>query len=228
MFINLVIAFLFVINHSTWSIGFSSALARKQALVTATSVLQTIRNILEIFVVNLNIALGGNPFVFNREPWLNVWSLLERGLTYILLPKSDTFSNRVIIAISKTGESEWRNLVNLGWLWQCSFFGTYINCRYFWARVRPKNFLSLSLSLFRFQSSPMKIGPRQAEKNEKASSLYRLRQSTIAEKMKRRKDACLWDGMWPRSLGGWGWSLYFPSYARVHMEVKTCSFSSRA
>ena len=31
----------------------------------------------------------------------------------------------------------------------------------------------------------MKIEPRQAEKNEKASSLYRLRQSTIAEKMKR-------------------------------------------
>ena len=43
----------------------------------------------------------------------------------------------------------------------------------------------LSLSLFRFQCSPKKIGPRQAEKNEKASSLYSLRQSTIAEKMKR-------------------------------------------
>ena len=31
----------------------------------------------------------------------------------------------------------------------------------------------------------MKIRPGQAEKNEKASSLYRLRQSTIVEKMKR-------------------------------------------
>ena len=31
----------------------------------------------------------------------------------------------------------------------------------------------------------MKIRPGQAEKNEKASSLYRLRQSTIAEEMKR-------------------------------------------
>ena len=41
-------------------------------------------------------------------------------------------------------------------------------------RVRPKNFLSF-----------LKIRPGQAEKNEKASSLYRLRQSTIAEKMKR-------------------------------------------
>ena len=31
----------------------------------------------------------------------------------------------------------------------------------------------------------MKIRPGQAEKNKKASSLHRLRQSTIAEKMKR-------------------------------------------
>ena len=46
-------------------------------------------------------------------------------------------------------------------------------------RVRPKNFLPLSLFFF-FQCSPMKIRPGQAEKNEKASSLYRLRQSTIA------------------------------------------------
>ena len=189
MFINLVRVFLFVINQWTWSIAFSSALAREQALVTATPVLQTISIILEIFVANLNIALGGNTFVFNGELRLNGLSLLERGLTCIFLPKSDTFSHRVIIAISKTGESEWRNLVNLGWLWQCNFFGMYINCRYFWVRVRPKNFLSLSLSLslcFSFVlCSPMKIGPRQAEKNEKASSLYRLSQSTIAEKMKR-------------------------------------------
>ena len=149
MFINLVIAFLFVINHSTWSIAFSSALAREQALVTATPVLQTISIILEIFVANLNIALGGNPFVFDGEPRLNGLSLLERGLTCIFLPKSDTFSHRVIIAISKKGESEWRNLVNLGWLWQCNFFGMYINCRYFWVCVRAKNFLSLCLSLFR-------------------------------------------------------------------------------
>ena len=36
-----------------------------------------------------------------------------------------------------------------------------------------------------FYCSPMKIRPGQAEKKEKASSLYRLRQSKIAEKMKR-------------------------------------------
>ena len=38
---------------------------------------------------------------------------------------------------------------------------------------------------FFFHCSSMKIRPGQAEKNEKASSLYRLRQSKIAEKMKR-------------------------------------------
>ena len=42
--------------------------------------------------------------------------------------------------------------------------------------------LSLFLS---FHCSPMKIRPGQAEKNEKASSLYRLRQSIIAESIKR-------------------------------------------
>ena len=154
MFINLVIAFLFVINHSTWSIAFSSALAREQALVTATPVLQTISIILEIFVANLNIALGGNPFVFDGEPRLNGLSLLERGLTCIFLPKSDTFSHRVIIAISKKGESEWRNLVNLGWLWQCNFFGMYINCCYF-ACVSGQRTSCLSLSFFFFHCSPI-------------------------------------------------------------------------
>ena len=36
----------------------------------------------------------------------------------------------------------------------------------------------------------MKIGPREAEKNEQASSLYRLRESTIAEKMRASKTEC--------------------------------------
>ena len=45
--------------------------------------------------------------------------------------------------------------------------------------------LPVSLSFSFVPCSPMKIGPRQAEKNKKASSLYRLRQSTIAEKKKR-------------------------------------------
>ena len=48
-----------------------------------------------------------------------------------------------------------------------------------WAKELP-----ISLTLF-FYCSPIKIRPGQAEKTEKVSSLYRLRQSTIVEKMKR-------------------------------------------
>ena len=178
--------------------------------------------ILEIFVAHFNrIALGVNPLVPNGKPRLNVPPLLERS--FIFLPKSDKFSHRVITAISKTGESEWRNFVNLGWLCQ-SNFGMHINCCYFCVRVRPKNFLSLSLAFFLlFHCSSIKIRPGEAEKNEKASSLYGLRQSTIAEKMRASKTECGRE----LSLGGWGWSLYFPSRAYT-WKVKTCSFSSEA
>ena len=47
---KLVGAFLFVSNHSTLSKGFSAALAREQALVTAIPVLRAIRTIYEVFV----------------------------------------------------------------------------------------------------------------------------------------------------------------------------------
>ena len=57
-------------------------------------------------------------------------------------------------------------------------------------KVRPKYLLSF---LFFFYCSPMKSGPWQAERNEKASLVYRLRQSTKDENMKTWKDACLWD-----------------------------------
>ena len=62
----------------------------------------------------------------------------------------------------------------------------YINCCYFCVVLRAcqAKELPVTLTLFFFHCSSMKIRPGQAEKNEKASSLYRLRQSTIAEKMK--------------------------------------------
>ena len=84
---KLVIAFLFVSNHSTWGTEFSAALVREQVLVTATPVLRTIRTILEIFVANLKIALGVNPFVSNGEPRLNIPPLLEQGLNMHFPPK---------------------------------------------------------------------------------------------------------------------------------------------
>ena len=51
----------------------------------------------------------------------------------------------------------------------------------------------LPIFFFFFYCSPMKTGPWQAERNEKASLVYRLRQSTKDENMKTWKDACLWD-----------------------------------
>ena len=49
----------------------------------------------------------------------------------------------------------------------------------------------------------MKIRPGQADRNEKASSVYRLRQSTKDESMKRGLSAsepflAVMKGMWPR------------------------------
>ena len=61
----------------------------------------------------------------------------------------------------------------------------YINCCYFYLRVRPCKELRICFSSFFFYCPPKKIRPGKAEKNEKASSLYRLRQLTIAKKMKR-------------------------------------------
>ena len=113
-----------------------------------------------------------------------------------------------MVCLAKASEEIWSTLVdsdsaNLVCILTVAIFGC----------VSGQRTSCLYLYLFRFQCSPMKMRPRQAEKNEKASSLYRLRQSTIAEKMKR---CVLWDGMWPRSLGVWGWSLYFPSYTHVY------------
>ena len=88
---KLVRAFLFVSNHSTWGTEFSAALVREQVLVTATPVLRTIRTFLEIFVANLKIALGVNPFVSNGEPRLNIPPLLEQGLNMHFHPKWDKF-----------------------------------------------------------------------------------------------------------------------------------------
>ena len=118
---------------------------------------------------NLKIALGGNPFVFNGEPRLNhVASLLERGLNMHFSSKIRHILPPCDNCDIKTGESEWRNLVKLGWLWKCNLFGMYINCCYFCVRVRPKNFLSLSLSFFFFFIVPRwRLGQDRLRKMKK-------------------------------------------------------------
>ena len=59
----------------------------------------------------------------------------------------------------------------------------------------------------------MKIRPGQADRNEKASSVYRLRQSTKDESMKRCMSTsepflAVMKGMWPRRPLGWCELLY--------------------
>ena len=90
----------------------------------------------------------------------------------------------MIIAKSKTGESEWRNLVNLADSDSATFLGCILTVAIFGC-VSGLRTSCLSLSFF-FIVPRWRLGrPGQAEKNEKVSSLYRLRQSTIVEKMKR-------------------------------------------
>ena len=146
---KLVIAFLFVSNHSTWSIRFSAALAREQALVTATSVLRAIRTILEIFVANLKIALGVNPFVSNGDPKWNVPSLLKRGLNMHFPPKIPQILPPCDNCDIKNGRKQ---VKKSGQPWLTVIFGMYIKLLRGLACVsgtfRPKNFLSHSLSFF--------------------------------------------------------------------------------
>ena len=72
--------------------------------------------------------------------------------------------------------------------------------------------------------SPMKIRPGQAEKNKKSEFTYSVRQLTIAETMKRCVPLRRNVAEKPR---GMRLKFVLPSYAHVHMKIRTCSFSSR-
>ena len=117
---------------------------------------------------NLKIALGVNSFVFNGELRLNVPSLLERAL-----PPCD---NRDI-------KNRRKKVKKFGQPWLILTVQYLVLSVAILRACRAKE-LPISLTLF-FYCSPMKIRPGQAAKKEKATSLYRLRQSKIAEKMKR-------------------------------------------
>ena len=121
-----------------------------------------------------------NPFVFNGVPRLNVPSLVERGLSMHFPPKIrqilPPFDNRDI----KNGR---KPVKKFGQPWLILTVLYLVLSVAILSACRAKE-LPFSLTHF-FYCSPMKIRPGQAEKKEKASSLYRLRQSKIAEKMKR-------------------------------------------
>ena len=116
---------------------------------------------------NLKIALGVNPFVSNREPRLNVPSLLERGLNMHFSPKIRHILPPCDNCDIWNGE---KRVKKFGQPWLTLTVQLFRYC----VRVRPKNFLSLSLyfCFCFFHCSPMKIRPGQAEKSEKVSLVY--------------------------------------------------------
>ena len=81
--------------------------------------------ILEIFVENSKNSRRRESFRFQRRAEIKRSIPLERGLNMHFPPKIRQFLHRVIIALSKTGESKWRNLVNLGWFWKCNTWYVY-------------------------------------------------------------------------------------------------------
>ena len=180
---KLVRAFLFVTNHSTWGTEFSAELVREQVLVTATPVLRTIRTILEIFVANLKIAVGVNPLVSNGEPRLNVPSLLEPGenmkfspkIRHIPLPCENCDIKNGRKQVKKFGQP-WPTLtVQFSYVFKLLLF----------LRACQAKELPISLSLSFFIALRWRLGQDRLRKMKKSSSVYSLRQSTIAEKMKR-------------------------------------------
>ena len=151
---------MFVRNHSTWNIGsVSAALDREQALVIATPVLRAIRTVLEIFVANLKIAVGVNPFVSNGEPRLNVPSLLKRGLKLHSPPKIKQIFPSCDNCDIKNG---WKQVKKFGQPW------LILTVQYLACILTVTVFFFFHRSLIRFR-----VG--EAEINKKASSFYRLR-----------------------------------------------------
>ena len=169
----------FVSNHSTWGTEFSAA----QVLPTATPVLRTIRSILETFVANLKIAVGVNPLVSNGEPRLNVPSLLEPGENMKFSPKIRHIPLPCENCDIKNGRKQVKKF-GQPWLTLTVQF-LYVFKLLLFLRACQAKELPVSLSLSFFIAPRWRLGQDRLRKMKKSSSVYSLRQSTIAEKMKR-------------------------------------------
>ena len=124
-----------------------------------------------------------NPFCSNGEPRLNVSSLFERDLSMhfplkirqILPPCNNCDIKNGRKRVKKFGQP-WL-ILTVQYL-VCILTVAIFTC------VSGQRTSYLFLSFF-FYCLPKKIRPGKAEKNGKASLLHRLRQLTIAKKMKR-------------------------------------------
>ena len=140
---------------------------------------------------------GRESFRFQRRAEIKHSTLARTRFKHAFSTQN---SGRVTTGISKTRESELRNLVNLGCFWQCNFFGMYINCCYFCVSDQRTSRLFLSFLL---------IVPRW----RLGRPIKTIDNSWRDEKMRASETEC------GREVSeDVGSSLYFPSYARV----RTC------
>ena len=116
---KLIIAFLFVSNHSTWSIGFSAAPALVQALNSSNvEALYSHTWVASYTYHSWNIC-GKFKNRRRRESYRFQRRALGRAEIKLFLPKSDKFSNQVppcdncdIKKGGKTSEESWSTLAN--------------------------------------------------------------------------------------------------------------------
>ena len=151
---KLVIAFLFVSNHSTWSMGFSAAPARVQALNSSNvgAFYSHTRVASYKYISFLNVC---GKFKHRRRRKSYHFQRRALGRTEIkrFLPKSDKFSHQVPSRDNCEIKNGGKRMQKFGQPW---LLLTVQHC-YICVRVRSKNFLSLSLFFFFFHCSPMKI-----------------------------------------------------------------------
>ena len=126
---------------------------------------------------------GRQSFSFQRRAEIKRSILARTRLKHAFFSQNSTHSPTVwklrYQKRAKASEEIWSTLADSdSAIFVCFLTVAILAC------VSGKRTSYLLVSFF-FHRSPMKIRPGQAEKNEKASSVYRLRQSTIAEKMKR-------------------------------------------
>ena len=125
-----------------------------------------------------------NPFVSNGEPRLNVPSLFERGLNMHFPPKIRQILPPCDNCDIKNGRKQVKKQFGQPWLILTVQYLVCILTVAIFACVSGQRTSYLLVSFF-FYCPPKKIRPGKAEKSEKASSLYRLRQLSITKKMKR-------------------------------------------
>ena len=170
--------------------------------------------ILEIFVENSRNSRRRESFRFQRRAEIKRSIPLEPGLNMHFPPKIRQFLPSCDNCVIKNGRKQVKKF-GQPWLILTVQYLVCISIADIFVCVSGQRTSYLFLSFF-FYCPPKKIRPGKAEKNEKASSLYRLRQLTITKKMKR----CV-PLRWNVAEKPWGMRLKF-----VLSQLRTCRHES--